>query len=83
MTVTLGAVFMFVTSWRLACLVCGTLPPMLVMFRTYARECALWVARVFPDLGHAVCFAAGWGLSVAQCMAVQGAGCAAFPTACR
>ncbi|WIA37121.1 hypothetical protein OEZ86_014084 [Tetradesmus obliquus] len=37
LTCVLGAVMMFITSWRLASLTCATLPVTLLMFRTFAR----------------------------------------------
>lgn len=37
-TVILGAVMMFLTSWKLALLTCATLPFMLLQFRAFARE---------------------------------------------
>lgn len=36
-TVVLGAVMMFLTSWKLALLTCATLPFMLLQFRAFAR----------------------------------------------
>lgn len=40
-TVILGALMMFLTSWKLALLTCATLPFMLLQFRTFAREFVL------------------------------------------
>jgi len=37
-TVVLGAVMMFLTSWKLALLTCATLPFMLLQFRAFARK---------------------------------------------
>ena len=37
-TVILGALMMFLTSWKLALLTCATLPFMLLQFRAFARE---------------------------------------------
>lgn len=37
-TVILGALMMFLTSWKLALLTCATLPFMLLQFRTFARK---------------------------------------------
>jgi ABC-type multidrug transport system fused ATPase/permease subunit len=38
LTCSLGAVMMFITSWKLATLTCATLPVTLLAFRIFARE---------------------------------------------
>ena len=46
-TVLLGAVMMFLTSWKLALLTVATLPFMLLQFRAFASECLSDTATTF------------------------------------
>lgn len=70
---------MFLTSWKLALLTCGTLPFMLLMFRVYARESMSVCSRVLwwgsRGVGWGGCCLGLWG---SYTTSIQGVSCGLF-----